>query len=140
MRIMEKASDKLSSKILPEKIQYLDQMYDDMADATLKYINRLIWDITPTTKPDILESKPVDSKGKTTGLTLTKAFNIGIDYAKSQKEFDNYIIELHWPNSIISKGLSWEKQNYEDQIAKGKDLAEVKTKPKSKKKVVKKEE
>src|SRR6185437_5402601 len=119
---MEKSRDKFQSNVLDDKLGYIGGIYNDMADVALNYMNRLIWDNSPGYDPknekDLHVIRP--RVGVLTGITLTEAFNIAIEYCAAMKAFEKYVYEIHYPTNITKLGLAFDQKEYYDNIDEAK--------------------
>src|SRR6185437_6208224 len=71
-----------------------------------------------------------DGKGVLSGITLSEALDVALQFGASMKQIENYILEVHFPSSIENKALAWNKEDYINQIKKVSDLSEIKSTPK----------
>jgi len=119
LRLLGQAQSKYSSKILPERIKIVKELYDNMAKTVLMFMNKIVWEIPPTRA----NGKYDAGVGVLTGESLSRAFQLGMQLGTDIKKYDEYVLELHFPTSILQKGLQWEKRNYLEDINKTKDLS-----------------
>jgi len=130
MRLLQQAQLKYGSKILPDRINVVKELYDDMAKAVLNFMNRIIWEVPPTDDAGAYAGKV----GVLTGESLSRAFQLGMQLGADIKKYEEYVLELHFPTSILQKGLQWEKRNYLEDINKTKDLSSFEKSSKKNKK------
>jgi len=134
LRLLDQATSKYNSKLLPDRKTIVAGLYDDMAKQVLKFMNRIIWEVPPTNKTAGGNfGKYADDEGVLTGEPLSRAFELGMKMGADLKKYDEYVLELHFPTSILQKGLQWEKRNYLEDINKTKDLASFEKSSKKKK-------
>jgi len=124
-RLLNLAKDKYQSKLLPDRIKTIDDFYLSLVKQVLLYMNKIIW-IEPPAEKGVRK----DKVGVLTGESLARAFDLGMQFGASMKEYDQYILELYYPTNILQRGLAWEKRNYLEEVAKTKDLSNL---PKGKK-------
>jgi len=129
LRLLDQATNKYNSKLLPDRKTVVTELYDDMAKQVLKFMNRIIWEIPPKGA----DKKYAADVGVLTGEPLSRAFELGIKMGADLKKYEEYVLELHFPTSILQKGLQWEKRNYLEDINKTKDLSSFEKSSKKKK-------
>jgi len=131
MRLLQQAQLKYGSKILPERINVITGLYGDIARSALRFMNKILWEVSPITPAT---GAYEDNVGVLTGEPLSRAFQLGMQMGADLKKYSEYVLELHFPTSILQKGLQWEKRNYLEDINKTKDLSSFEKSSKKNKK------